>query len=545
MKRFLGIFLVAVLWAGCATQKKEAASNDSELRLGNYHLKVATQSAAAHRAFDRGLTLTYSFAHHAAEEEYRKAAEIDPHLAMAWWGIALVNGPHINFPLVPPDNAKKAWEAISKARELAGDASEFEQSLIAALAKRYAMPQPEDRGPLDRAYAEAMRDVWRRFPNNADAGALFAESMMDLRPWDLWQADGVPQPGTPDIVDALERVLRLNANHPGANHYYIHTVEASPHPDKALPSARRLAGLVPEAGHMVHMPAHIYARVGDWNSAAESNIGAMKVDVKYRASHPRPGFYAMYMAHNAHFFAWAAMMQGRSAEAIQQSRAMVASIPDEFIQNFGGPVDGFLAFVPETLMRFGRWEEILAEPKPRGDLPLSQAIWRYARAASLAALGKVDDARAEQKVFEEAAAKIPAGWTFGNNSASNLVLIARHVLNGEIAARENKFDEAAKELREGARIEDTLRYDEPPAWMQPVRHTLGAVLLKAGKPAEAEAVYREDLQRVPENAWSLFGLTQALRAEGKTSEAAAVDRRFKKAWAHADFQMAASCLCMK
>ena len=544
MKRIIGLLAAGLLLAGCATQQKGTTAG-SELKLGKHHLKVTTKSAQAQRAFDRGLTLMYSFAHFAAEQEFRKAAELDPQMAMAWWGVAAVNGPHINFPMVPPDRAQKAWEALTKAQQLAPNATELERDLIAALSKRYANPQPEDRSPLDRAYADAMRELWHKYQTDDDVGAMFAESMMDLRPWDLWQADGTPQPGTPEIVEALERVLWLNPKHPGANHYYIHTVEASPYPERALPCARRLGKLVPEAGHMVHMPAHIYARVGDWNNAAQCNTDAMKTDAKYRTIYPRPGFYALYMAHNGHFFAWAAMMQGRSAESIDHARKMVASIPDEFVRDFGGAVDGFLVFVPEALMRFGKWEEILAEPKPKGDLPLSQALWRYTRVASLAALGRLEEARAEQKLFEDAAAKVPPDWHFGNNKATNLIAIARHVLNGEIAAKEGKYDEAIRELNEGVKIEDTLRYDEPPDWMQPVRHTLGAVLLKAGKPEEAAAVYKQDLQKYPQNPWSLFGLAEALKASGKTDEAQAARRTYEKGWAKADFEMVASCLCVK
>jgi tetratricopeptide (TPR) repeat protein len=544
MKRFIGLLVAGLLLGGCATHW-ETATAPAELKLGKHHLQVTTKSREAQRAFDRGLTLMYSFAHFASEEEFRKAAELDPQLAMAWWGVAAVNGPHINFPMVPPDHAAKAWEALQKAQQLAPGASELERDLIAALSKRFANPQPEDRSGLDRAYADAMRELWKKYPTDDDVGALFAESMMDLRPWDMWKADGTPQPGTPEIVEALERVLALNSKHPGANHYYIHAVEASAHPEKALPSARRLGKIVPEAGHMVHMPAHTYARVGDWNNAAQSNIDAMKTDAKYRTIYPRPGFYALYMAHNGHFFAWAAMMQGRSAESIDHARKMVASIPDEFVRDFGSAVDGFLVFVPEALMRFGKWEEILAEPKPKGDLPLSQALWRYTRTASLAALGRLDEARAEQKLFEEAAAKVPADWKFGQNQSTNLVAIARHVLSGEIAAKEGKYDEAIKHLNEGARIEDTLRYNEPPDWMQPVRHTLGAVLLKAGKAEEAAVVYRQDLEKYPENPWSLFGLSEALKATGKTDEARAARRSYERAWGKADFEMVASCLCMK
>lgn len=544
MKRFIGLVVAGMLLAGCATHR-EAPTAGTELKLGRHHLKVTTNSREAQRAFDRGLILTFSFAHFAAEQEYRRAAELDPQLAMAWWGIALVNGPHINFPMVPPDRAKTAWEALQKAQQLASGASELERDLIAALSKRYANPQPEDRSGLDRAYAEAMRAVWQKYPTDDDVGALFAESMMDLRPWDLWQKDGTPQPGTPEIVEALERVLAMNPKHPGANHYYIHTVEASRNPEKALPAARRLGKIVPESGHMVHMPAHIYARVGDWQNACDSNIGAMKADAKYRTIYPRPGFYAMYMAHNGHFFAWSAMMQGRSEEAIAHARKMVASVPEEFLRDFAPVVDGYLAFVPEVLMRFGKWEELLAEPPPPGNLPFSQALWRYTRVASLAALGRLDEARAEQKVFEQAAAKVPHTQTFGNNSATNLLQIGRHMLDGEIAAQEKRYDEAIRHLREGVKIEDTLRYDEPPDWIQPVRHTLGAVLLKAGKAEEAERVYLEDLQKYPNNPWSLFGLRQALHAGGKKEEVDVAQRNFNKAWANADIQMTASCLCLK
>ena len=546
MNRLPGIVVILLALAGCATRQDASNSSaSSELKLGAHHLTVTTKSAEAQRAFDRGLTLAYSFAHFAAEEEFRRATKADPNLAMAYWGIALVNGPHINFPMVPPDHAAKAWEALTKAQQLSSGASELEQGFITALAKRYANPQPEDRSGLDRAYAEAMRELWKGNRASADVGALFAEALMDLRPWDLWTADGTPQPGTLEIVDALERSLEINPKHPGANHYYIHTMEASPNAEKAIPCAHRLGKLVPEAGHMVHMPAHIYARVGDWDSAAQSNLDAMQADAKYRAKYPRPEFYAMYMAHNQHFFSWAAMMQGRSAEAINHARIMGQAVPEEFIRDFGPVVDGYLAFVPETLMRFGKWDEILTEPKPPGDLPLSQALWRYTRVAALAGLGKIDGARSEQKLFEEAAAKVPVEWTFGNNKATNLLAIARHTLEGEIAAKEERFDDAIGHLAEGVKIEDSLRYDEPPDWMQPVRHTLGAVLLKAGRAADAEKIYREDLNRYPENAWSLFGLQAAQLAAGKVADANATHRRFEKAWAKADFKMSASCMCMK
>jgi tetratricopeptide (TPR) repeat protein len=544
IKKFTAIVVIS-LWTGCATSQKQTVSIERELRLGNHHFKVSTHSKEVQRAFDRALSLTYSFAHHAAEQEYRRAAQLDPNLAMAWWGIALVNGPHINFPMVPTNKAWTAWDALTKANELAPNASELERDLITALNQRYAAQQPEDRKPLDLAYADAMRELWRKYPSNPDIGALFAESMMDLRPWDLWQANGAPQPGTAELVAALEKTLWLNPKHPGANHYYVHAMEASPRPWIAEKSADRLRKLVPDSGHMVHMPAHIYARLGRWDDAVTASVRAMEADKLYRAKFPRPGFYAMYMAHNAHFLGWTAMIQGRESDAIKNARTMVNSVPEDFLRDFGPVVDGYLAFVPEVLMRFGKWQEILDEPKPIGDLPYSQAIWRYTRAAALAALNRIPEARAEQTVFEASANQVPRDGIFGNNSTTNLLQIARLTLAAEIAVKEKKNDEAITNLRQAAAIEDNLTYDEPPDWMQPVRHTLGAVLLRAGIPAEAEMAYREDLQKYPENGWSLFGLAKSLRAQGKDSEARKIDRRFKKAWKRSDIELHETCLCLR
>lgn len=539
MRGWISLILVAL--TACSSAPK--APESRELKLGKHHFKVTTASKEAQRRFDRGLTLAYSFAHYAAEQEFRRAIAEDPGLAMAWWGIALVNGPHINFPIVPPPKAKTAWEALTKALELSSSASELEKDLISALSKRYAEKQPDDRGPLDRAYAEAMRAVWQKHPTNADVGALFAESMMDLRPWDLWQPDGTPQPGTAEIVETLERALWLNKRHPGAMHFYIHTMEASRAPEKAEKAADRLRAAVPDAGHMVHMPAHIYARVGRWKDAAQSNLDAMAVDKLYRAAHPRPGFYAMYMAHNSHFFGWAAMMEGRSAEALQHARKMIDDVPEEFMKEFGGVVDGYLAFPVEVLMRFGKWEEILKEPAPPGGLPMSQAMWRYTRTSAFTALNRAEEASKEKKLFEAALAKVPHEATFGNNSATNLLTIAAHCIDGEIAAKAGNWNEAEKQLRAAIALEDALRYDEPPDWIQSVRHTLGAVLLKADRAPAAETVYREDLKKYPNNGWALFGLKEALKAQNK--DASTVEAQFKKAWARADMSLKATCLCLQ
>jgi tetratricopeptide (TPR) repeat protein len=511
--------------------------------LGSHSYRITTASPEAQKAFDRGLTLAYSFSHERAEREFRRAAEIDPKCAMAWWGVALVNGPHINFPVVPPDKALAAWDALTKAQALAPGASETERALIGALAKRYANPQPEDRRPLDEAYADAMRAVYKAHPQDADVAVLFAESAMDLVPWDLWTYDGKPRPGEEEIQETLEHALALDPDHPGANHLYIHVVEASNTPEKGIPSAERLRTLVPGVSHMVHMPSHVYSRVGRWSDAAAANVNAVAVDAAMRATDPRPGLYALYVAHNQQFLAFASIMEGRSADALKAARAMVAGIPPEFYQEYGEIIDGFSVIVPEVQVRFGKWEEVLQEPEPPENLLLARALWRFTRAVSLTALGRADDAAKERAAFLEAAAAVPKDRPLGNNPASAILAIARLTLDGEMAAKQGNLGQAEKLLREAVEVEDGLKYDDPPDWMQPVRHTLGAVLLNDRKYAEAEQVYREDLVHFPENGWSLYGLGRALHLQGKHDEAAAVEARYRKIWTGADMSLGSTCFC--
>jgi tetratricopeptide (TPR) repeat protein len=510
--------------------------------LGNHSFKITTESAAAQSAFDRGLSWAYSFGHFAAEQEFRKALASDSDCAMAWWGIALVNGPHINYPFVPRDKAARAWEAVTNAQRLASSCSPLERSLIGAMSKRYANPQPEDRAPLDLAYADAMRAVWKANPKNPDAASLFAEASMDLHPWNYW-SDGKPQPWTDEIVSTLETALQLAPQHPGANHFYIHIMEASATPGSALASADRLRKLVPDSSHMVHMPSHIYARVGQWDAAAVANRNAIRVDTRYRAAFPRPGFYAYYMAHNAHFLAYVSMMQGRSAQSIALANDVVSGIPQDFLKDFADIVDGFMIFRSEALMRFGRWEEILKEPQPAKEFPLAIALWHFTRGVAHSALGHADEARRERELLHTATTNVPPDRTMGNNSAADLLAIAALTLDGERLAKDNKFDAAVAKLSEAVVREDKLVYDEPPDWIQPVRHTLGAVLLQVGRAPEAEAVYRADLNVYPENGWSLMGLRDALTAQGKTAEAAAADKRFRKQWAAADIKPSSTCYC--
>jgi tetratricopeptide (TPR) repeat protein len=511
--------------------------------LGPHQRPVNTSSPEAQRYFDQGLIFAFAFNHDEAIRSFTQAARLDPQCAMAWWGIALSSGPHINNAQMSPAQSQAAWDALQNALALQDQARPTDRALIQALAHRYAASPPENRRPLDEAYAAAMREVWLAHRDDADVGSLYAESLMDLRPWDLWTVTGQPQPGTQEIVSVLEEVLQQAPEHPGANHFYIHAIEASPDPGKALASADRLTRLVPAAGHLVHMPAHIYARTGHWEKAAEANERAITADQQYRAISPHQAFYRIYMAHNHHFLAFASMMEGRSAEAIDAARDMIAGIPPEFVQSQAAQVDGFMPIAIEVLMRFGRWQEILNEPPPPEYLPITTAMWRFARGVSYAALGQVRLATQEQAAFRLAVTDVPPGAMLMVNPATDMLAVADHMLAGEIAFRRGDIDTAVSDLRVAVELEDKLRYMEPPEWIQPVRHALGAILLSAGRAAEAEAVYREDLQRWPENGWSLYGLAAALRQRGAESEAAEVQRRFAQAWSRADYSLKASCSC--
>ena len=550
MKRFLAFLVLLTLALGGCGRSKETASKappppDEPLfeGLGPHTRAVTTKSEEAQRYFDQGLAFLFAFNHDEAIRSFRRASRCDPDCAMAYWGIAVANGPHINNPMVDSTHAAAAWEALTQAQSRAGGAKDAERALIEAAGKRYADPQPADRRPLEEAYAAAMREVWRAHPRDADVGALFAEALMDLRPWDLWKPDGSPQPGTLEVLQTLEAVLALDPAHPLANHLYIHAVEASPNPEKGDAAAARLRDMEPGLGHMVHMPSHIDVRRGRWKEAELANRRAIEVDRKYREISPNQGFYRIYMAHNHHMLAYAAMMQGESAVALEAIRNMVLGIPEAWVRENAAFVDGFMAMPLEVMMRFGRWDEILAAPEYADYLPIARALRFYARGVARAATGMVAEAEAEQKAFLAAKARVPQEAFFGNNSANDLLNVAEHFLAGEILYRAGKQEEGISELREAARQEDAVRYDEPPDWIQPVRHALGATLLQSGRSAEAEEVYRADLKKLPGNGWSLFGLARSLRLEGKDAEAAEIETRFQKIWENADVKLSSSCFC--
>ncbi len=548
--RILGVAVAALVFlAGCGGPARHTYPAGAQAPLfaeiGPHHRKVSTSSALAQRYFDQGFTWAYAFNHDEAIRSFGEAARIDPQCAMAWWGIALCNGPHINNPLMTPEQSRQAWEALEKARALRAHADPIEQALIDALGHRYANPAPSDRRPFDEAYAAAMRGVWEAHPRDPDVGTLYAEALMDLRPWDLWSRDGEPRPETPQVLAVLDQVLRLDADNPGANHLYIHAVEASPHPERANTAADRLRRLVPVSGHLTHMPSHIDVLTGRWDLAAAQNERAIRADRAYRQVSPKQGFYRVYMAHNHHMLAFASMMSGRSAAAVSAARNIVESVPEDYMREQPALVDPFMGATYDALKRFGRWDDILAEPAPPDILPISTAMWRFSRAVALAAKGNVAEARQEQAAFRAAVARVPADALFSINKAHDVLRVAEDMLEGEIAYREGRIDAAVAALRRAIEREDALLYMEPPEWIQPVRHTLGAVLLDAGRHAEAEQVYRADLRKWPHNGWSLYGLSRALEAQGREDEADEAEKQFDRAWARADVAIKSSCRCVE
>jgi tetratricopeptide (TPR) repeat protein len=505
--------------------------------------EVTTASHEAGRWFNQGLELLYGFNHEEAVRSFQQAAEHDPGCAMAWWGKAYALGPHINNPVMSEEQSRLAVEAVQEARRHITQASPVEQALIRAISTRYELPVQEDRKHLDEAFAAAMEQVWEQFPKDPDVGALFAESLMNLQPWDLWTRDGEPKGRVEEIVQVLERVLELDENHPGANHFYIHAVEASPEPERALEAARRLANLVPGAGHLVHMPAHIYARLGNWADASDANVEAIDVDRAYFRVAPEPGFYIVYYLHNMHFLAWSAMMEGRYQKALEAARGVERAMPEAFLRDMAFVADGFMPVTYHVLIRFGEWEKILDEPEPEDYRHVSRAHWRYARALALSNLNRLSQAREELKSFELEAARIPEHWEVSFNKATEVIKIARLMAEGEMAYHDGRPAEAFDALREAVKREDKLDYAEPPAWMHPARHALGALLLAEGQVDEAEQVYRRDLEKYPNNGWALLGLQQALVAQERTEEAGELDSRLAVAWQRADVEPPASCYC--
>jgi tetratricopeptide (TPR) repeat protein len=507
--------------------------------LGSHHHEIATNSPEAQKYFDQGLRLMYGFNHAEAIRAFREAAHFDPNCAMAQWGIALALGPNYNIE-AEPERTKLAYETVQQALKLAANANERDRAYVEALSKRYVADPNAPRPPLDRAFADAMKQVVEKHPEDLDAAVLYAEAMMDLRPWELWTKEGQPQPGTEEIVATLERVLKANPDHPGANHLYIHAIEASTTPERGLPAAQRLGGLMPGAGHMVHMPSHIYLRLGMYKDAVDCNRRAAEVDRAYIAAEKPAGPYPMlYYPHNVHFEWCALCFEGREAEALAAGSSFAAMVTPAMVRAMP-MIAGFFPTHLYTLVRFGKWDEILKQPSPPADLSFSVGNWHFARGRALAAQGKLDEASKELDALAAILVATPPDKLLMRHRADHLLNVAYYLLNGDIALRQGKLDRAIVHLKQAVRLQDQLSYDEPPAWFYPTRQSLGAALLAAKRPAEAAVAYQEDLKQYPDNGWSLFGLAESLRMRGKTEEAATAEKRFRKAWERSDIKLNAS-----
>jgi hypothetical protein len=532
--RFLAIVLscVAVLAANAATKNPQPPPRLIS-GLGEVHHPVSTNNRQAQQFFDQGLKFVYGFNHDEARRSFQRAAELDPKLAMAWWGVALTLGPNYNLP-IDPEREKAGYDAAQKAITLQENASEAERAYIGALSVRYSNDPKVDLQALDRAYKDAMGKVAARYPDDLDAATLYAESIMNLNPWKLWTADGKPAEGTEEIVATLESVLKRNPNHLGANHYYIHAVEASPHPERALPSAARLEKLAPAEGHLAHMPAHIYARVGDHSASARCNQVAMAADKKFLAETNEQGFYRlMYYSHNMHFLAYADCMRGDFNGAKAAADQLVTNASPG-VKNIP-MLEGFIPTPIIVLLGFERWSDILKFPKPEDSLVLTNAVWHSARGVALANLGKTADAETEQKAFRDLVSKMPPNEMYDMlNDRSAVFKIHENLLSGAIAHSRRDDNAAIDFLKQAVAAEDALNYAEPPPWYPPVRPTLGRLLLAIKQAGEAEKVFREDLERRPRDARGLSGLRDALKAQGRNYEAEQIDQQFQAAWKVAD-----------
>jgi tetratricopeptide (TPR) repeat protein len=511
--------------------------------LGDTHRVITTSSAEAQAYFDQGIRLIWAFNHDEATRSFAKAAELDSNCASCFWGVALTVGPNYNLPFLSAERAKIAFQALQLAQVNASHTAPIEQALITALGKRYPNDRPLDSQstiPILSAYAEAMKSVAERFPHDLDVQTWYAESLMNLHAWKLWHADGTPAPGTEQIVAILQAVLARDPRHIGANHYLVHAVEAAPHPEIGLSAAARLTDLAPAAGHLVHMPAHIYQRLGRYEDAVQANRNGAQDDEAYTTrTRPLDYYPVMYTAHNYQFLAYSAAMEGRKAVTVAAADSSRKVVSDEMLLEMPG-TDWYVAESYVGRVRFGMWDEMLALPPPNPKLVGLTGGFLFGRAVALAATGHVDEARVILGDLQKLAASVPGDAIAGQNTVKDVLAIAIPIVHGRIASAKHRSSEAVSLLRQAVAAEDRLAYDEPKDWLFPARHLLGAELLRDGKAAEAERVYREDLRQNPANGWSLYGLSAALKAQGKTAESIRVTRQFADAWKHSDITLAAS-----
>jgi hypothetical protein len=546
LKRFAGMVL-AVMVAALGQQHEHAAApgkgQDPEPApllngLGHLHHAITTSNALAQRYFDQGLTLVYAFNHEEAARSFRYVAKLDPNCAMAYWGIALARGPNYNEWVIDASREKIASDAVKKAQELAAHASAGERAYIGAMAQRVSADPKADQKKLGENYRDAMRALMRQYPDDMDAAVLFADAAMDLHAWALWKRDGQPEEGTLEAVAALESVLKRDPDNIGANHFYIHAEEESQHPEQAMVSARKLADLAPGAGHLVHMPAHIYIRTGDYHAASVSNKQAMGADQGYLEKFHVESMYSMYYAHNMHFLAVSSSMEGDFASANRVAAKITKEITPAMKEHPEEQM--FLPTQMFVLVRFRRWAEIDKLPEPDQKWDQVHALWRFARGMAYSSEkqpDKADKANAERAAFAGEVKAIPAKEGFGYNTAGQIFEIATWMLDASIARGHRDYKQAASLLAKAAQAEDALNYDEPPDWYLPPRESLGAVLFLDGRASEAEAVFRQELQQHASNPRALFGLAECLHAQGKASEESAVRKQFEEGWKHADIQL--------
>jgi tetratricopeptide (TPR) repeat protein len=561
MSRYLIVLVVVLglcagLYVGSPARSKPAEAQPAVVEapvgatlipgLGNHAFSITTRNPEAQRWFNQALMLTFGFNHDAAERSYLKAAALDPDCAMCWWGASLVLGPHVNAAMDPADNPK-AWQRLQRAVALASKATPREQAFIRALEARYAQTAPDSRQALDEAYAKSTGELVARLPDDLDAKVFHAEALMDLQPWDYYDERLQPKGNTAKVISLLESVIARNPNHAGALHLYVHAVEASADPQRGVVAADRLRTLIPGSGHLVHMPAHIYARVGRWNDAVLANQVAIKADNEYlsmcRGNYK--GVYPLgYVPHNPHFLWFAASMGGQSKVAQDAARmtAERVNLPELMRQ------EGFAGLQHYWLtpwfddVRFGRWEAISARSNPAPDLPYVTAIWHYAEAMAALRTNRAEEARKHYDALAKLAADplMETLMVWDRYPLAHAAHIAERTVAAELALARGDRSAAVEAYEQAVRVEDKIPYDEPPGWHAPVRQSLGAVLMQAGRAADAEAVYREELRRNPGNGWSLKGLTLALEAQGRRDDASRAAKEYEAAWKHADVQLVAS-----
>lgn len=511
--------------------------------LGDYKFAISTKNPEAQVYFDQGLNLLYGFNHDEAARYFRRAAELDPEAPMPYWGLALSIGPNYNDTYVDELRARSTYEAVQAGLARTANGTGRERDYLEAIASRYASPDPEsDWMQFHLAYSRAMHAMTEKYPDDIDAATMYAESLMMLRPWQLWTLKGEPAPGTLELVAVLESILKRNPNHPGANHFYIHAVEASPNLERAIPSAIRLQTLVPGAGHLVHMPGHIWLQTGDFDLAAETNVRASAADRAFVGRTGAVGVYPMmYWTHNEHFIAYARAQQGRYPEAMRAAQEMVQIIgdADQEMQM----AEGFLLYPLMVDLRFSQWDHILATQEPAQHRKVLHAFWRYARAMAYAGQGEIRKAAAEQKKFEQARRQVPPDAQYIiNNKAVDILNLAAATLEAELAWARGEQEQSIELWRLAIESESTIQYDEPPPWFYPVRQSLAAALLQSGRAAEAEEVFRATLAKHPRDGRLLFGLWQSLLAQDNATEAALVESQFRAAWKDATVELSVADL---